>query len=886
MVTLAKRLTLFLFLLLPFLASGQRKLDSSLVDLSGIRALINTKALSVSTALSTRLDNLSALVGTNSTEIASLSSTADTHTGQISSLSGTVSTQATQIGSLNTSVTGLSSATGALSNSLATTNDNVASLSGTVSTQATQIGSLNTSVTGLASATATLTSNLATTNTNLASLSGTVGTHTAQISSLSTVTAGKLSASSNLSDVANAATARSNLGAAASTHTHPLSDLSQSGATTGQGVFWNGTGWAPGTISSGSSSYTALTDRPTLGTMASQNLTGVASLTGASATYTGSLTVAGTGSFSTISAVTGALTSSMTIGGNLVVGSVGSAAVSTTTPIQINLGSTVSSVAGSSPKFVIYETSAAGKYGISVSQSGNQEYIIPSGQNYNHNFYTNGALVASLGSSGINISASSPKLQLSGTNWLYGPTAGSTFVGAGGNTTLTGTNNTGLGNGAGVALTTGSGNLFLGYQAGASTTTGSNNIYLGNVNPSYQESNILRIPSSASVVIGSSASAVAGYTLQITGNSYFTGNLSVSGSLAPNVLNVWDQIRWLSGSGMKFQNNGGSEVARFTSANNFLMGTTTDVASSIATFNSTTQGILIPRMTTTQRNAIASPAEGLQAHNLTSHRPTFYNGSSWADLLTAADIPTSLSYLDATSSIQTQLNAKISKTDLSATAPLAYNSSTGAFSLPQASPSQAGYISATDYTTFANKGDVFMSGDNVYTGTNTYTRTMEGTDETGILINPQISLPDAVNPIAIKVDASAYGPGNLADIGLLELEVDGARKFRVNGAGVATGSTIALTGTTSVTSTYSVAATDHLILANASTATFTVVLPNVSSVIGQTFIVKRLNSGSNAVTIGSGGGTIEGGSSYTLTAQYKYVVVEATNDGYFIIGGN
>jgi hypothetical protein len=49
---------------------------------------------------------------------------------------------------------------------------------------------------------------------------------------------------------------------------------------------------------------------------------------------------------------------------------------------------------------------------------------------------------------------------------------------------------------------------------------------------------------------------------------------------------------------------------------------------------STTQGLLPPRMSTTQKNAIASPAEGLQVYDLTSHKMSFYNGSSWQNVCT------------------------------------------------------------------------------------------------------------------------------------------------------------------------------------------------------------------------------------------------------------
>ena len=50
---------------------------------------------------------------------------------------------------------------------------------------------------------------------------------------------------------------------------------------------------------------------------------------------------------------------------------------------------------------------------------------------------------------------------------------------------------------------------------------------------------------------------------------------------------------------------------------NVLINTTTDIASSKLTIESTTQGVLFPRMTTTQKNAIASPAAGLVVFDTT-----------------------------------------------------------------------------------------------------------------------------------------------------------------------------------------------------------------------------------------------------------------------------
>ncbi|UCG88387.1 MAG: hypothetical protein JSW71_07550, partial [Gemmatimonadota bacterium] len=52
-------------------------------------------------------------------------------------------------------------------------------------------------------------------------------------------------------------------------------------------------------------------------------------------------------------------------------------------------------------------------------------------------------------------------------------------------------------------------------------------------------------------------------------------------------------------------------------------------ASAVADLESTTKGLLIPRMTTTQRDAISSPATGLIIYNTTTNQRNFYNGSAW-----------------------------------------------------------------------------------------------------------------------------------------------------------------------------------------------------------------------------------------------------------------
>jgi hypothetical protein len=64
-------------------------------------------------------------------------------------------------------------------------------------------------------------------------------------------------------------------------------------------------------------------------------------------------------------------------------------------------------------------------------------------------------------------------------------------------------------------------------------------------------------------------------------------------------------------------------------ANGFFAGTGTMNASAIGQFDSTSKGFLFPRMTTTQRNAIASPATSLVIFNTTTGAYNYWNGTAW-----------------------------------------------------------------------------------------------------------------------------------------------------------------------------------------------------------------------------------------------------------------
>lgn len=75
----------------------------------------------------------------------------------------------------------------------------------------------------------------------------------------------------------------------------------------------------------------------------------------------------------------------------------------------------------------------------------------------------------------------------------------------------------------------------------------------------------------------------------------------------------------------------GTQIAIHATRDNVGMGTVTPVASAKLELSSTTQGLLISRGTTTNRDAISSPATLLQFGNTTSNTIDTYDGTRWTN---------------------------------------------------------------------------------------------------------------------------------------------------------------------------------------------------------------------------------------------------------------
>jgi hypothetical protein len=89
-----------------------------------------------------------------------------------------------------------------------------------------------------------------------------------------------------------------------------------------------------------------------------------------------------------------------------------------------------------------------------------------------------------------------------------------------------------------------------------------------------------------------------------------------------------------TGSLLMYTTNAGTlaERMRVSPSGSLLINTTTEIESSQLTIDSTTRGFLPPRMTTTQKNAIATPAAGLMVYDTTLNLMSVYNGTIWISL--------------------------------------------------------------------------------------------------------------------------------------------------------------------------------------------------------------------------------------------------------------
>ena len=136
----------------------------------------------------------------------------------------------------------------------------------------------------------------------------------------------------------------------------------------------------------------------------------------------------------------------------------------------------------------------------------------------------------------------------------------------------------------------------------------------------------------------------------------------------------------------------------------------------------------------------------------------------------------------------------------------------------------------------------------------------------------------AKHTLHINQDLYSHSNGNIT-IGSSTAQNE---RLAVNGAVSATGY---VQSTVTVTSAHTATATNYVIRANAATAAFTITLPAAATNTGRIYVIKKVDSTANIVTIDANASeTIDGSLTTTLTTQYQRITIQSNGTGWDMIG--
>jgi hypothetical protein len=192
-----------------------------------------------------------------------------------------------------------------------------------------------------------------------------------------------------------------------------------------------------------------------------------------------------------------------------------------------------------------------------------------------------------------------------------------------------------------IGLATNDASVLLGYDisAGSAIMASTNNYPIAfwtSIAGTYAEK--MRITSAGNLLLGATSQtwdekqAISmGGTSTAVGLGLYSSNASYTGSMvrvqAETTSTAWKMYEGRGNGGAVLYYVDGTGGGYF--AGNTGIGTTSPSASAILDAQSTTKGVRMPNMTTTQKNAISSPAAGLMVFDTTLAKLCVYSGSAW-----------------------------------------------------------------------------------------------------------------------------------------------------------------------------------------------------------------------------------------------------------------
>lgn len=261
---------------------------------------------------------------------------------------------------------------------------------------------------------------------------------------------------------------------------------------------------------------------------------------------------------------------------------------------------------------------------------------------------TTGGLNVAMGQNALRLNTTGTQNFALGNNVLQKNVTGTNNVGIGAYALAEclASSNVGIGGLALTAMTTGDKNVGVGTQALTGMTTGSSNTAIG------YTAMLSNVGGVSNVAIGEAAmyagasgnnNTVVGREAMYSGtgnnNVVYGRNAAVNLTTGSNNVIIGYNIHAPSATG-SYQLNIGNLVfgagldgtGATLSSGRVSVGVAVPDASAKLEVASTTGGILFPRMTTTQRDAISSPTDGLVIFNTTAAKLQVRAGGAWVDL--------------------------------------------------------------------------------------------------------------------------------------------------------------------------------------------------------------------------------------------------------------